>query len=329
MKRRVFITLLGGAASWPLTVYGQQTERSIVHPCVAFLGAESLTTNRHFLDAFRDGMAEHGYVNGQNITLVDRWAEGRIERFPELIRDLIALRTDVIVAVSLPAALAAKNETTTIPIVFIATDPLGSGLVASLARPGGNLTGLSLLMGDEFSSKWLELLNEAVPNALRVGVLWNPVNPVTRHYVMVLRGAAQKLGITLQPVAISDPDQFDSAFATLAAERTQALVVVIDLLTVTYRERIVELTIKNRLPTMYGFREFADDGGLMAYGAHLPDFCRRAAVYVDKIIKGTKPSDLPVEQPTKFEFVINAKTAKALGLTIPPTLLVFADEVIE
>jgi putative ABC transport system substrate-binding protein len=327
LKRRGFITLLGGAAIWPLAVHGQQTE--ITHPCVAFVGAESLTTNRHFLDAFREGMTEHGYVNGQNITLVDRWAEGRSERFPELIGDLIALRTDVIVAVSQPAAFAAKNGTATIPIVFIASDPLGSGLVPSLARPGGNLTGLSLFLGDEFSSKWLELLKEAVPSALRVGILWNPVNPASTDYIMVLQGAAQKLGVTLQPVAISDPGQFDSAFATLAAERAEALVVVVDPLTVRYRDRIVELTMKNRLPTMYGFREFADAGGLMAYGVHVPDLCRRAAVYVDKILKGAKPSDLPVEQLTKFEFVINAKAAKVLGLTIPPTLLVFADEVLE
>jgi putative ABC transport system substrate-binding protein len=288
-----------------------------------------LTTNQHFLDAFREGMAEHGYINRQNITLVDRWAEGRSERFPELIGDLIALRADIIVVISLPAAFAAKNETSTIPIVFIASDPVGSGLVPSLARPGGNLTGLSAFLGDEFSSKWLELLKEAVPSAVRVGLLWNPLNPASTHYVMVLQGAAQKLGVTLQPVAISDPGQFDNAFATLTAERAQALVVVVDPLTVRYREQIVERTIKNRLPTMYGFREFADAGGLMAYGVHLPDLCRRAAVYVDKILKGAKPPDLPVEQPTKFEFVINAKAAKTLGLTIPPTLLVFADEVIE
>jgi putative tryptophan/tyrosine transport system substrate-binding protein len=329
MRRRDFITLLGGAAAWPLTAHGQQTPRPIIHPNVAFVGAESVTTNRHFLDAFREGMTEHGYIDGQNITLTDRWAEGRSERFPEVIGDLIGLKVDVILAISLPAALAAKDATTTIPIVFIASDPLGSGLVSSLARPGGNLTGLSLFLGDEFSSKWLELLKETVPNALRVGVLWNPVNPASSHYVAVLRGAAQKLGVTLQPVAISDPGQFDSAFATLAAERAEALVVVVDPLTVRYRDRIVDLTIKNRLPAMYGFREFADAGGLMAYGADVSDLCRRAAVYVDKILKGAKPSDLPVEQPTKFEFVINAKTAKALSLTIPPTLLVFADEVIE
>ena len=330
MRRREFIALLGsGIAAWPLAASAQQAERSITRPRVAFLGAESRSTNQHFFDAFRQGMMEHGYVDGQNVILEQRWAEGRSERFPELVSELIGLKVDVIVAVSLPAAFAAKNGTSTLPIVFIASDPLGSGLVASLARPGGNLTGLSLFLGDEFSSKWLELLREAVPTASRVGVLSNPVNPASRHYVTVLRDAAQKLGVMLQLHAVSDPGELDRAFATLAAERADAVVVVIDPLTVRYRERIVGLALKNRLPAMYGFREFVDAGGLMAYGVNVPDLCRRAAVYVDKILRGANPSDLPVEQPTKFELIINAKTAKALGLTFPPTLLVSANEVIE
>jgi len=330
VRRRGFIALLGsGIAAWPLAASAQQAERSITRPRVAFLGAESRSTNQHFFDAFRQGMMEHGYVDGQNVILEQRWAEGRSERFPELVSELIGLKVDVIVAVSLPAAFAAKNATSTLPIVFIASDPLGSGLVASLARPGGNLTGLSLFLGDEFSSKWLELLREAVPTASRVGVLSNPVNPASRHYVTVLRDAAQKLGVMLQLHAVSDPGELDRAFATLAAERADAVVVVIDPLTVRYRERIVGLALKNRLPAMYGFREFVDAGGLMAYGVNVPDLCRRAAVYVDKILRGANPSDLPVEQPTKFELIINAKTAKALGLTFPPTLLVSANEVIE
>jgi putative ABC transport system substrate-binding protein len=330
MRRREFIALFGGlAVALPLTARSQQAERSITRPLVAFLGAESASTNEHFFDAFRQGMTEHGYVDGQNVILEQRWAEGRSERFPELVSEVIGLKADVIVAVSLPAAFAAKNATSTLPIVFIASDPLGSGLVASLARPGGNLTGLSLFLGDEFSSKWLELLREAVPTASRVGVLWNPVNPASKHYVAVLQDAAQKLGVMLQPHAISDPGQLDGAFATLAAERADAVVVVVDPLTVRYRERIVGLALKNRLPAMYGFREFVDAGGLMAYGVNIPDLCRRAAVYVDKILKGANPSDLPVEQPTKFELIINAKTAKALGLTFPQTLLVSANEVIE
>jgi putative tryptophan/tyrosine transport system substrate-binding protein len=330
VRRRDFISLLGGvAAGWPLAARAQQAQGLITSARIAFLGAESASTNQHFFDAFRQGMREHGYVDGQNVTLVERWAEGRSERFPELIEELINLKANIILAVSAPAALAAKTATTTIPIVFIASDPLGSGLVPSLARPAGNLTGFSLFLGDEFSGKWLELLKEAVPNASRVAVLWNPTNPASFHYVTVLRDAGEKLGLMLQPQVVRDPDQFDGAFASIVAERAQALIVVVDPLTVRYRERLVELAMRNRLPTMYGFREFVDAGGLIAYGVNVPYLCRRAAVYVDKIIKGATPADLPVEQPTRFELVINLKTANALGIEIPPTLLALADEVIE
>jgi putative ABC transport system substrate-binding protein len=299
MKRRAFIAALGGAAVWPLVARAQQTHGLISSPRVAFIGAESASTNQHFFDAFRQGMREHGYVDGQNVTFVERWAEGRSERFPEIIEELISLKANVILALSVPAALAAKNATTTVPIVFIASDPLGSGLVSSLARPAGNLTGFSLALGDEFSSKWLELLKEAVPSISRVAVLWNPVNPASSHYVTVLRDAAEKLGVSVQAQAVSDPDQFNSAFATIVAERAQALIVVVDSVTVRYRERVVELAMKRRLPAMYGFREFVDAGGLIAYGVNAPNLCRRAAVFVDKILKGAKPSDLPVEQPTE------------------------------
>jgi len=196
MRRREFMTLLGGAAvTWPLTVRAQQVERSITRPRVAFLGAESRSTNEHFFDAFRQGMTEHGYIDGQNVILEQRWAEGRSERFPELVGELIGVKSDVIVVVSLPGALAAKSATKTIPIVFIASDPLGSGLVSGLARPGGNLTGFSLFLGDEFSSKWLELLKEAVPNVSRVAVLWNPVDYMASHYVVVLQGASKNWGL--------------------------------------------------------------------------------------------------------------------------------------
>jgi putative ABC transport system substrate-binding protein len=326
MNKREFITVLGGATTWPLVARAQQP---ISHARVAFLGAESASTNRHFFEAFRQGMREHGYVDGQNVSLVERWAEGRSERFPEVISEVLGLKANVILAVSLPAALAAKNATATVPIVFIASDPLGSGLIQSLARPGGNLTGFSLFLGDEFSSKWLELLTQAVPAASRVAVIWNPVNPASSHYVNVLRSAADKLGVMLQLERISDPDQFDGAFASMVAARAQALIVVVDPLTVRYRDRIVELAMGNRLPAMYGFREFVDAGGLIAYGVNVPYLCRRAAVYVDKIIKGTNPAELPVEQPTRFELVINLKTAKALGFEVPPMLAARANEVIE
>ena len=327
-RRELLAALGGAAAAWPLAARAQQTHL-ITSPRVAFLGAESGSTNQHFFDAFRQGMHEHGYVDGQNITFVERWAEGRSERFPEIIEELISLKADVILALSLPAAQAAKSATTTVPIVFIASDPLGSGLVSSLARPAGNLTGFSLALGDEFSSKWLELLKEAVPSISRVAVLWNPVNPASSHYVTILRDAAEKLGVTRQPQAVSDPDQFNGAFATIVAERAQALIVVVDPVTARYRERVVELAMKSRLPAMYGFREFVDAGGLIAYGVNVPHLCRRAAVYVDKIIKGANPAELPVEQPTRFELVINLKTAKALGVEIPPMLSARADEVIE
>jgi putative tryptophan/tyrosine transport system substrate-binding protein len=327
LRRREFITLLGGAtATWPFAASAQQPAKV---PTVGFLGAESASTNQHFFDAFRQGMREHGYIDGKNVTFVERWAEGRSERFPELVGELLSLNVDVILAVSVPAALAAKHGTATIPIVFIASDPLGTGLVASLARPGGNLTGFSLFLGDEFSSKWLELLKEAVPRASRVAILWNPTNPASSHYVTVLRGAAERLGIVLQFQPVNDPAQFDRAFATIVAARAQALVVVVDPLTVRYRGRIVELATTNQLPAMYGFREFVDVGGLIAYGVNVPLLCRRAAVYVDKIIKGATPAELPVEQPTRFELVVNLQTAKALGLEIPPILLARADEVIE
>jgi putative tryptophan/tyrosine transport system substrate-binding protein len=327
VRRREVIALLGGsAAAWPLAASAQQPTKV---PTIGFLGAESASTNQHFFDAFREGMREHGYIVGKNITLVERWAEGRNERFPELIGELLGLKVDVILAVSVPAALAAKRGTATIPIVFIASDPLGTGLVASLARPGANLTGFSLFLGDEFSSKWLELLKEAVPYVSGVALLWNPTNPASSHYVTVLRGAADKLGIVLQLQPVNDPDQFEHAFTTIVAARAQALVVVVDPLTVRYRGRIVELATTNQLPAMYGFREFVDVGGLIAYGVNVPYLCRRAAVYVDKIVKGATPADLPVEQPTRFELVINLKTAKTLGLEIPPTLLARADEVIE
>jgi putative tryptophan/tyrosine transport system substrate-binding protein len=329
MRRRECIALIGGAVAWPVAASAQQPRGSTAPARIAFLGAESASTNKHFFDAFREGMQEHGYIDGQNVTLLERWAEGRSERFPELVDEVLSLKVNLILTVSLPAAFAAKNGTTMTPIVFIASDPLGSGLVPSLARPGGNLTGVSLFLGDEFSSKWLELLKEAIPAASLVAVIWNPVNPASSHYIAVLQTAAEKLKVKLHLQAVSAPDQFDGAFASMVAARAQALIVVVDPLTVRYRDRIVELATSNRLPAMYGFREFVDAGGLIAYGVNVPYLCRRAAVYVDKIIKGAKPAELPVEQPTKFELVINLKTAKSLGLEIPPTLLARADEVIE
>jgi putative tryptophan/tyrosine transport system substrate-binding protein len=321
----LLITLALGFLVAPLVVEAQPAPQLWR---IAFLGAESPATSRHFLDAFRQGLHDLGYVEGQNITIEARWAEGRNERFPDLVAELVRLKVHVMLAMSMPAALAAKNGTQTMPIVFIAADPFGSGLVASLARPGGNLTGLSLALGEEFAGKWLELLQEAMPNASPVAILWNPANPANVGYLNTLQALAQRLGVALQPQGVQDPSQFESAFAAMADARARALIVVTDPLTVRYRSQIVDLAAKYRLPAMYGFREFVDAGGLMAYGSNMPFMCRRAAVYVDKILKGAKPGDLPVEQPTQFELVVNLKTAKALGLTLPTSLLFQADELI-
>src|SRR5215475_367454 len=327
ITRRAFVGgLSGGLLAAPLTGEGQE---STTRPRVGFVGAESQSTNQHFLDAFRQGMRDNGYVDGQNVTIDARWADGRSERFPELIGELIRLDSRVIVTVSVQAALAAKNLATSTPIVFIASDPLGTGLVASLARPGGNVTGLSLFLGENFSSKWLELLREVIPRVSRAAVLLNRASPASIGYLKVLQGAAQNLGIRLWPQDVRDLSQFEGAFAAMVAERAQGLVVVVDPLTVRYRGRIAELAAKNRVPAVYGFREFVDAGGLMAYGVNVPYLCRRAARYVDKILKGAKPGELPIEQPTTFELIINLKTAKALGLSIPTSLLARADEVIQ
>jgi putative tryptophan/tyrosine transport system substrate-binding protein len=295
---------------------------------IGFLGAESPATSQHFLDAFRHGLQDLGYAEGQTITIETRWAEGRHDRFPALVAELVRLPVHVLLAISSPAALAAKQGTHTIPIVFIASRPLSSGIVASLAQPGGNLTGMSLALGEEFAGKWLELLREAVPTVSRVALLWNPANPAHAAYVTALQVSAQRSGVTLHPQGVADPSQFDRGFAAMATARAQALIVLTDPLTVRYRDQLVALAATHRLPAMYGFREFVDAGGLMAYGSSMPAMCRRAATYVDKILKGTTPGDLPVEQPTTFELVINLKTAQALGLTIPLTLLPLATEVL-
>jgi ABC-type uncharacterized transport system substrate-binding protein len=327
MNRRKFLgALTVNLLAAPLAA---EAQRAPTARRVAFLGADSPSTTPHFVDAFRQGMRDHGYVDGRNVTIEVRWAEGRSERFPGLVEGLLRLKPDVIVAVSLPAALAARNATTTIPVVFIAGHPLGVGLVSNLARPGGNLTGLSLFLGDEFSGKWLEFLKEAVPGASIVGIIWNPTNPANVAYLSAIRNAAQTLGVKLQPEGVRTPDEFEPAFASIKRGRAQALIVLQDPLAVSYRAQIVELAAKHRMPAMYGFREFADAGGLMAYGVNVADLCRRAATYVDKILKGTKPGDLPVEQPTRFDFVINLRTARALGLAIPPSLRLRADQILE
>ena len=327
MERRAF--LAGTGAVLLAAPRGAEAQSSGKAWRVGFVGAETLSTNRHWLDAFRLGMREQGYVEGQTLSIEDRWAEGRNERFRDLTAELIRLPVDVIVTFSTSGALAAKDLTQSVPIIFIAVDPVGSGIVSNLARPEANVTGLSINLGDEFATKWLELLGEVVPRLSRVAILWNPTNRSNASYLRAMQASTRSRGTKLLLQGVSNPDQLEGAFQAMAAGKAQALVAVPDPLTVRYRARIVELAAKYRLPAIYGFREFADTGGLLAYGANLTALSKRAAVYADKILRGARPSDLPVEQATQFEFVINLKTAKALGLTIPQSLLRRADEIIQ
>jgi len=274
-------------------------------------------------------MRELGYVEGQNITLVFPSAEVTPERLPHLAAELVSLKVDVIVAAGTPAVQAAKEATKTIPIVTpITTEPLETGLVASLARPGGNITGLSYMSSD-LIGKRLELLREVVPGVSRIAVLSNPSSATVPPMMRKTEVAARALGVQLQRLEVHGPDDFERIFQAATKERAGALITLDDAFAFTQRTRIVKLATKNRLPAIYGFREFVEVGGLMSYAANLSDMYRRAATYVDKILKGTKPADLPVEQPMKFELVINLKTAEQIGLTIPPNVLVRADTVIK
>jgi len=276
-----------------------------------------------------DGLRELGYVEGRNLIVERRYAEGHADRFPEFAAEMVRLKVDVIIVVTTPAALAAKKATTTIPIVHpAAIDPVGTGLIASLARPGGNVTGLSVLNA-ELSAKRLEVLKEVVPGLSRGALLWNAANPANTLAWKESEGAARALGVALQSQEVRDPKDFEGAFAMMAQQRPDVLLVLQDALTLEYRKEIIAFALKMRLPSMFVGKEWVVEGGLMSYGDRLPERYRRAADLVDRILKGEKPADLPVEQPTKFELVINLKTAKAIELAIPPALLARADEVIE
>jgi putative ABC transport system substrate-binding protein len=299
-------------------------------PRVGFLGPRSRSDGAPFLDAFLQGLRELGWVEGQNIALEYRFAEGRLDRLPDLAAEMVRLKVDVILATSTPPAVAAKNATSTIPIVMATSaDPVELGLVASLARPGGNVTGLAFSVGLEVVGKELELLKETVPKVRRVAVLSNPGNPGNVLAIGNVKIRARSLGVQLQFLEARGPNEFEGAFAAMARERAGALLVVPDAVFGLHRARLQDLAAKSRLPAMYGLREHTEAGGLMSYAVDLRDSFRRSATYVDKILKGAKPADLPIEQPTKFELVINLKTAKTLGLTIPPSLLARADHVIE
>jgi putative tryptophan/tyrosine transport system substrate-binding protein len=298
---------------------------------IGTLSALGTTPGRNpFVEAFLEGRRALGYVEGQHFVLEYRGAEGQFEGFPDLAAKLVRLKVEVIVAQGTPAALAAKHATTTIPIVMVGVgDPVGSGLVASLARPGGNITGLSNL-SPELVRKQLEFLKDVRPTVSRVAVLWNPANPASHLMVRAADVAAQALGVQLHLVEARGrgPDAFDSAFAAMTNAHADALLVLADNIFFEHRRRLAELAAMSHLPTMYQGREHVEAGGLISYAASVPDVWRHGATYVDKILKGAKPADLPVEQPTRFELVINLKTAQALGITMPPSLLLLADEVI-
>jgi putative ABC transport system substrate-binding protein len=330
MRRREFITLIGGTAL-PLAAGAQQVVK-VARIGYLTIGALESPETKVILDAFRQGLHERGYIEGQSIVIEYRAADRKIERLPGLATELARLKVDLIVGGSTPVARAAQQATVTIPIVaFAMGDPVRDGFVASLARPGGNITGMTYI-GPELVPKRLALLKEALPKISRIAVLWHPgaFSELTiRDMLKEIAEAAGTLGVQLQLVKVRGPDEFDQAFSTMARERAEALFQFPSVMLFNERTRLVELAAKHRLPSMFNAREFVELGGLISYGASITDLSRRAATYVDKILKGAKPSDLPVEQPTKFELFLNLKTAKALSITIPPTLLARADEVIE
>jgi putative ABC transport system substrate-binding protein len=327
MRRRKFITLLGGAtAAWPLGARAQQAEKVYK---IGLLTAGAGAAVRNLQGVLRDGLRELGWIEGKNLIFEAKYAEDDLDRLPALAAELVSLDMDVIVTVGTLAPLAAKQATSTIPIVMaFSGDPVGSGLVASLAHPGGNVTGLSG-MAPDLGGKRLELLQELLPGMSRVAVLWNAANPYSALSFKETVGAARMLAVELQSLEVRTPANIDGALEAAAGGRADALITVEDPLTIDHREKIAEFAIRKRLPMMAGFKMFADAGGLISYGPNPGDFVRESVGYVAKILRGAKPGDLPVEQPTKFELVINLKAAKALGLTIPPLVLARADEVIE
>ena len=327
MRRREFITLLGGAAAaWPLAARAQQP----AIPIVGYLHPDSPQTVAGLLAAFREGLNETGYVEGQNVAIEYRWAQNDLSRIPELVADLVRRRVAVIATPGTSAAaLAAKAATTTIPIVFsLGLDPVQLGLVASLSRPGGNITGVNS-MSNELAAKRLGLLHELLPTATRFGVLVNPQNPTTESLKKDVEAAAAAIGPQIEFFTANTGVDIDAAFASIVQRRADALVVHPDNLFINRRVQLITLAARHAVPAIYALRPDAEAGGLMSYGTKLADAHRQAGVYTGRILKGAKPTDLPVIQPTKFEFVINLQTAKTIGLTVLPTLLARADEVIE
>jgi len=327
LKRREFITLLGGAAAWPLAARAQQAKM----PVIGYLGVSSFENSAgRSLLAFKRGLAETGYVEDRNVAIEYRWADDQYDRLPALAMELVQRRVAVLAAAGSPAALPAKAATTVIPIVFmIGSDPVELGLVASLNRPGSNLTGVAYL-NVEVAPKRLELLHEFVPTAKSIALLVNPANPVVAEaQSKELQAAVSTLGLRLQLVNASNPIEIEDAFATLVRDQVEALQIGVDPLFGNHIDQLVGLATRHKMPTIYAWREFTAAGGLMNYGSSIPDAFRQVGVYTGQILKGAKPADLPVRRPTKLQFVLNLKAAKALGLTVPATLFARADEVIE
>jgi len=328
MRRREFITLAAGAAAWPLGARAQQPAGRVYR--VGYFAMTSRERSLHLIKAFEEGLRSLGYRVGESVVIEYRFANGEMERLPALAADLVRLGVDIIVTANNPPTVAAMKATTTIPIVMAnSADPVGAGLVATLARPGGNVTGFTLDTGDELNGKRLELLKEILPNLSRVGVLWNPDFAPNLSRLTSIRDVTQPLGLTLVPVEARGLDALEQAFAAMVRERAQALVVQGDIVLGNYRGQIAEMALRNRLPAASVQRADAEAGFFLSYGADYPDQYRRSALFIDKIFKGAKPGDLPVEQPTKFELVINLKTAKALSIDVPASVLARADEVIE
>ena len=323
-NRRELLILLGGVVIAPRGLRAQQKAM----PVIGYLGAGSPGPNAPLVAAFHQRLSETGWLEGQNLAIEYRWDEGRYDRLPALAADLVGRKVDVIVAPSINAALAAKSATSTIPIVFLAGDPVTVGLVASFARPGGNVTGISV-MTPEMISKRLELLSELVPQAGMIAVLVNPIFPYTEAMIEDVQEGARAKGVQLLVMQASIESEIDARFATMVQRQAGALVVGTDVFFISRREQLVALAARHAVPTIYDRREFAAVGGLISYGPSTTAASRQAGIYVGKILNGAKPADLPVQQPTNFELVVNLKTAKALGLTVPPLLLARADEVIE
>ncbi|MGB8893513.1 MAG: ABC transporter substrate-binding protein [Pseudolabrys sp.] len=324
MRRREFISLIGGAAAWPVAARAQRPGV----PVVGFLRSTSLADSTQFVTAFRQGLKEAGFVEGQNVAIELRFAEGRGDRLPELVADLLHKSVAVIVANN-PAAVVAKAATITVPIVFITgSDPVRDGLVASLSRPGGNITGVVFIVSD-LGAKRLELLRQLVPSATTIGVLVNPNTPETEAERKDLLAASLKIGQQLSILDVGSDREIENAFATLVQRGANAALIGSGPFLTSHRQQLVALAARSRLPTMYPLREYIEAGGLISYGASITEAHHQAGVYVGQILKGEKPADLPVIQSTKFEFVLNLKTAKTLGLKVPPALIALADEVIE